>query len=479
MLKKFIRDIAIYGGSDFLFRAIGLAVLPVYTDAFTVADYGLMSMLGVAAGLIGMIANVGVNNSVQRFYWDPETEEKKRPVLVSTGLLQLSTAGFLVTLSLLALLYLSRVWITDRYGIQWGLIVLVILTVLPDQVVQYALDTMRLRFTPVRFMIISFIKNGIGLVLGICFITMLGRGVYGFFMGALIASVLSVPLSLWFIRRDLVWDFDRAVAKNIFSYGYPFIFTGLAYWIFGSMDRWMLAELGSTTEVGIYSIAFKFASIVTFVNGAFSLAWSPFAMKLKRDDENYRQTFSRVFSMWFFVLAIVGLAISIFASDILMIMTPKEYWTASPTLAVVAMGVVLFGTTQITALGISLEKKTPLLTHGAGITALVNFLLNLLMIPTYGALGSAFATLVSYLLLTSFFLYWTQRLHPLPLEKSKLIYTCFVVLFGLSTPLWQGYSNQGLASTESKLLLMALVIIGAWLIGIIRKTSFNFSISPE
>jgi O-antigen/teichoic acid export membrane protein len=472
MLKILIKDIFIYGGSDFFFRAVGFVVLPVYTHAFTVADFGLMSMLGVAAGLTGMFANVGVNNAVQRFYWDPLTPEHQRPALVSTGLLQLIAIGLLVTLSLLALLYPLRAWMTDRYGIQWDLIVLVILTVLPDQVVQYALDAIRLHFTPVRFIVISFIKNGLGVAVGVWLIKIQNDGINGFFTGVLVASLLSVPFALWFIRRDLVFRFDRAIAKNIFSYGYPFVFTGLAYWIFGSMDRWLLAELGNSTEVGLYSIAFKFASIVTFVNGAFSLAWSPFVMKLKRDHLNYRQIFSNVFSIWFFVLAIVGFAISIFAFDILMITSPEEYWRASGSLSVVAMGVVFFGTTQITALGISLERKTALLTQGAVVTAFVNFALNILMIPAFGAMGSAFATLVSYLLLTCVFLYWTQRLHPIPLEKHKLGYSCFVVLLGLLFPLLPGSSKQGLAATELKLLLLALVVVGAFLVGIIRKRWF-------
>lgn len=469
MLKRLGKDAAIYGGADFLLKVVGFAAFPIYAHVFTVSDYGLMALLGVLAGLIGMMVNLGVNNSVQRFYWDPETKKGQHEVLISTGLRQLLAVGVTGLVALFAILYTVRSWIDTRYGIEWGLLVLALLTILPDQILQYALDTIRLHFTPVRFMILSFLKNIMGVVLGLFLIVSLDMGLYGFFGGALLASVLAVPLALWFIRKELVWQFNKEVAHKIFRFGYPFVFAGLAYWVFGSMDRWMLAELSNTAEVGLYSIAFKFAAVVTFVNGAFSQAWSPYAIKLMRDNENYRQIYSNIFSVWFFILATLGFTITLFSSELLMLLTPKEYWSAAPTMGVVAMGVVLFGTTQVTALGISLEKKTHLLTHGAWLTALINFLLNLALIPMYGAIGAAIATLISYAVLTCFFLYWTQRLHPIPLENRKLIYSSCVILAGLAIPLLFDSIEIKASAIVLKLFLLSAIIYGAWVLGIVDK----------
>lgn len=472
MLKNLGKDAVIYGGADFLFKIIGFAVFPIYTHVFSVTDYGLMSLLGVTAGLIGMLVNVGVNNSIQRFYWDPETKGVHHALLVSTGLIQLIAISSTVLLCLLVGLYPVQAWIQGRFGIVWGLIVLVIVTILPDQILQYTLDTIRLHFTPVRFLILSFLKNILGIVLGLWLIIVLKKGLYGFFGGMLVSSLLSVPFALWFIRKDLKFQFDWNVSKKVFSYGYPFIFSGLAYWVFGSIDRWLLAELGDTKEVGLYSIAFKFATIITFINGAFSQAWSPYAIKVMNENVNYRHIYSRILSVWFFLLALIGFAISIFSNEALMVLTPKEYWMDSTTVGVVTMGIVIYGTTQITALGISLERRTVLLSHGAWLTALVNFLLNLALIPKFGALGSAFATLVSYFVLTSFFLYWTQKLHPLPLEKYKLVYSCCVVFIGLLIPQFLAHIGHSFTIIVSKFLLLSLAVLGAWLVGIIDRKWF-------
>jgi O-antigen/teichoic acid export membrane protein len=318
-------------------------------------------------------------------------------------------------------------------------------------------------------MILSFLKNALGVVLGLWLIVGLEQGLYGYFGGALISSLISVPVALWFIRKDLVWKFDKAIAKKIFHFGSPFVFTGLAYWVFGSMDRWLLVELGNATEAGLYSIAFKFAAVVTFVNSAFGQAWSPYAIKLMRDDKNYLQAYSGIFSIWFFLLAIIGFAIALFADELLMLLTPREYWPAAETMGMVAMGFVMFGTTQVTALGISLEKKTGLLIHGAWLTAVINFFLNVALIPNYGALGSAFATLVSYAVLTSFFLYWTLQLHPFPLERRKLAYSGCVVVVGVVLPQFIHASGIVAIWIVVKLLLVGAVVGGAWALGIVDK----------
>ena len=467
MLKKLSKDVAIYSMADFLFKIIGFGVFPIYANIFSVSDFGLIAMLGVTAGLIGMALNMGVNNAVQRFYWDPETKEGQHAVLVSTGLRQLIVYGSVTILIALVVLYFTRSSINRRFGIEWGIVVLALLAILPDQILQYSLDVIRLHFTPVRFMLLSFMKNIMGIAMGLWLIIMLNQGLYGFFGGALIASVLSLPVALWFIRKELIWRIDKAIAQKIFHFGYPFIFAGLAYWIFGSMDRWLLAELGNITEVGIFSIAFKFAAIVTFVSSAFGQAWSPYAIKLLRDDKNYRQTYSGVLSVWYFLLAILGCAIALFADELLILLTPREYWPAARTLGFIAMGLVLFGTTQVTALGISLEKKTRLLTYGACLAAVINFLLNVVLIPKYGALGSAFATLVTYALLTIFFLYWTQKLHPIPLEYLKLVFSTCVVLIGIIIPQFLHSSDIDASLIIYKLLLITIIFSGAWLLDIV------------
>lgn len=459
MLKKLAKDMAIYGAGDFAFRFLGFAVFPIYTHLFSVDQFGIMELVTTFAGIVSILLSLGVTNAVQRFYWDPKFPEEKRPGLVSSSLYLLVVWSVLFTAGALLTAYLLRGRIKESYGILWGFIFFSLTGNIPIQILQYCLDTLRLRFAPWKFMLLSGWRNLSGVALGLLFILVLEMGLWGFFLGNFLAPAVSIPLGCWLIRKDLKWGFDREVAKEVVLFGYPFIFAGLAYWFFGSLDRWMLGTLADNTQVGLFSIAFKFASLLVFVNFAFGQAWSPFAMKTYADRLDYKVVFSRILSYLFFGLSLIGAGLTIFAKELLRLLTPEPYWPAATITGFLAMGMVLQGTTQITALGISLERRTRLLSAAAWLTAVVNFVLNYLLIPKWGALGSGVAIFFSYAVLTGLYLYWTQRLHPIPLEVKKLIFSLCIIISALA---FSSYINS--VQWSVKILLYKLLFFGILLV---------------
>jgi O-antigen/teichoic acid export membrane protein len=466
MLRTLGKDVAIYGAADFAIRFAGFAVFPVYAHVFSVEEFGIYALVAATAGIVALVANMGLNNAAQREYWDPQIGPTMQPRVVSTGLGVLMAWACIVVVLALAGLYPVRDGLFARYGVWWTLAAIAILTIVPEQVLQYCLDTLRLHFAPWKFVLVSLLKNLLGIAIGLVLILQMGRGLEGLFLGALIGALAAVPVALALIRKDLTLALDPGLAKRMVSFGYPFIFAGAAYWLFGVVDRWMLAELSDGTQLGLYAIAYKFAAVVLFLNTAFGQAWSPFALKLRADDAGYRGVYARVFSAWFFFLVVVGASLALFGLELLRVLTPPEYWAAAPALGILVMGVVLSGTTQITAVGISLERRTRLFAAAAWTTALANILFNFLLIPRWGALGAAVATLLSYGLLTGLYLYWSQRLHPLPLEKPKLFYSACSVPIMAAAPLVIAGMDAG-APAVLKLLLLAALLAGGALFGIL------------
>ena len=184
----------------------------------------------------------------------------------------------------------------------------------------------------------------------------------------------------------------------------------------------MLATMSSVEEVGIFSVAFRFASVVLFVNIAFGQAWSPYAIKIRTDSpDTYRAFYARVLLLLLFVMLIVGGGVALFSGELLGMIMPDKYAASAIPLTVLSFGIILQSTQQVTAIGISLEKKTYLFARSAWLAAVVNFILNFSLIPIYASQGAAWATLSSYLVLTMSYLYYTQKLHPLPIQWARLM----------------------------------------------------------
>jgi O-antigen/teichoic acid export membrane protein len=467
-----LTEISIYGFGDFIFKLMGYASFLIYARLFNPKEFGILSLVGTIGAIINIFLELGLNNGTQRFYLDPNVPESRRPHLVSTGLTILITWSSFLTAVALFLSYHFKGLFATRYGIVWTFIALILLSNIPFQLLLYSQNMLRIYFSPWRYAFLSFYKNLVSFFFSLLLILVFKIGLLGFFLGEFIALTVSIPISFLFIRKDLILVFDRSIARELIDFGYPFIFAGMGFWLFSCTDRWLLSELSSIAEVGIYSIATRFAMILFFVNEIFGRAWSPYALKLYSQDVNYRMIYGRIFSYWFFVMTLIGALISIFSSEILQLSTPETYWRSAAPLSVLTIGVVFSSTTQVTALGISLERRTHLFSIGSWGTALINFSLNLLLIPRFGALGAALGTLVSYFILSSYYLYWTQKLHPFSLEFRKL---GLCVLINLATIIFTLNINQAEWSTGrfvSKIVFLFLIITFGKMIGILKVEDF-------
>ncbi len=459
-LKRFNRDILVYGGTDLLFRGAQFFTLPLYVRELSVADFGLLALIQGSATLLGMLFNLGANNAVQRYYFDPEVSPDSRPAIVSAGLAQLMVSvSFGVGISM-AIGWGLREQLQASYGIEWKFVALALLTIFPDQVAQYSLDLVRLQFMIGRFVLVALIKNLIGLALGLLFLIGLDMGVAGVLLGSMLGSTLALPVGLYTIRSNLRRQIDFGVVGRLLKFGLPFVLAGAAYWVFGSIDRWMLAELSSIVEVGLFSIAFKFAAIVSIAVAAFGQAWSPFAYRLSTEGAGYRDAFTRVLSVWFFALALLAFTVSVLANDIVRLVMPPAYWPSAPMLAIGVCGIALFGTTLISSMGLAIEKMPMRLTAAAWIAAASNVGGNFFLIPRLGGLGAAFSTLISYSILAGLLLLLCQKFHPLPLEWRKLCYSLGLIVVAVVLAATDALSI-GLGWTLTKLLMCLLAVAGA------------------
>lgn len=429
VLRQLARDSVIYGGSDFVFKLIAFWTFPLIAAALMPKSFGMLELLLTATALLGMLANSGLNNALQRFYWDAETAVNSRPVYVSSGFIVLAFLLLIAALLGSIAMFLYAYWFDGLFEfLSWGGLLAGLMLMVSGQLVQYLLDVTRLHMAPWCFASISIISRVMTAVVGVIAVVWFAGGVNGLLIAQALVMVLTIPLAMYAVRSDLILRLDLVVVRKLLKFGYPFIYTGLAFWLFGSMDRWMLASMSSVEEVGIYSVANRFASVILFVSMAFGQAWSPIAIKIRTDHpSNYRSLYVDILLALMAVMTMFGGVVVLFAPELVAWFMPVEYHQAGMALSALALGLILQSTMQITALGISIETKTYLFARISWAAAALNFILNLALIPPLGALGAAVATALCYLFLTGGYLYYTQKLHPLPLVWSKLLY--FVALW--------------------------------------------------
>ena len=421
-----------------------------------------------------MFIQCGLNNSVQRFYWDDKINPKEKPILVSSAFsIQFFIGVLVLIISSCSLLLLSNFYSIQQLLFSWvSLGAAIVLMVFKIWFV-YVLDITRLQLAPYRFLIISLASRVSSSILGCLVVVIIGWGLDGFLFVQAAVMVVIFPFACFLIRKDLTLKIKKDWCIETFKYGYPFIFAGIAFWLLGTIDRWMLTAFTSLEEVSIYSVAFRFSSIILFITTAFGMAWGPISIKIKSDNPStYKKLYADLLELFLYAILIVSGVVGLFSSEIIDLLMNKEYSKSALALVLLSFGVGLYGTQQITAIGISIEKKTSLFSHVAWVSLILNIILNYFLIIPYGSVGASFATLISYLFITCTYLYFSEKLHKIPFNKSRLLSLVFMGFFVLLMGLYFCSHHFSI-----KLILIKLsIILGFSFLGYrVLKRNPNFS----
>jgi O-antigen/teichoic acid export membrane protein len=200
-------------------------------------------------------------------------------------------------------------------------------------------------------------------------------------------------------------------------------------------DRKILDLFVSRADVGIYQMGYTFGQGVKFALSAFEPAWAPFVYsQIGKPDA--QQTLARVVTYAWGVFLALGLALAVLSRELLQLMTFKnpDFWAAAPIIPVVVLAYLLHGVFLLTSIGIGIEKRARYYPIVTALAATTNIGANFVLIPRFGMMGAAWATVVSYAVMALMGLVFSQRAYPIPFEWGRLmrLFAAVLALFLLS-----------------------------------------------
>ncbi len=227
-------------------------------------------------------------------------------------------------------------------------------------------------------------------------------------------------------------------------------------------DRRILEVFVDLGQVGLYQVGYTFGTAVKFALSAFEPAWQPFVYSQIRQPDAPR-TLARVASYAFLVFACCGLALAVLGRELLVLMTPKgpEFRAAAGVIPVVALAYVFHGAFLLGSIGIGIEKRAGYYPLVTALSAAANIAANFVLIPPFGMLGAAWATVIAYAVMAGSGFVFSRRLYAIPFEWPRLgrIVAVALVCFALSRlapeALWPSIGVKALVLAGFPLLLAA------------------------
>jgi O-antigen/teichoic acid export membrane protein len=420
MLKSLLKDSFLYGVADLISKGVAAIMFPIFTHYLTVEDFGVLSLITILSALATMLVECGINNAIQILYFESRFQGNRKP-LVTTGILVQAIWGIAITTLFISIVFPFQNILSTRYQIRWNWFLLSMFIVVPNLLIRYCLNITRLHYKPLLFGIISLFSNLLWMFLAV-YLMQKEWGISGYFVANLSLLLLILPFAIGSIKRDIGGGVSKGLAREIFKLGFPFIFSNVAFWLFGSIDRWMLAEFANTREVGLYSVAYKISIVVVMINSAFGQAWSPILFReLNKNRDQGIQYIDKVAHIYLSFLTVVCSGVILFSKEVLQVLTPVTYWGAYFSVGLIAFAIFFNGTTQFSLIGLSMAKKTKFINLSSWIAVIVNVLVNVFLSKYFGAAGASFAMLLTYVLLTGCYNLFSSKVYPYHLKLNLLI----------------------------------------------------------
>ena len=424
-VRGFLQDASIYAVPTLLTRALGLILLPIYARYLSPAEYGVVEILTIAYVLLNLLLPLEVSQAVARLSADAPSAAR-RNVYVSTAL---SFTG-IVFLAFVVATWIAPISVRDAVlgsEIAGETLALASLWMMANALFYVVLNQLRWdrrsRAYAGTSAVFAIVTAGVSVVL----IAGFGSGVYGYLWGQLAGSLAGFVTGVARLRPTtrVALLLDTAELKHMLAFSAPLVLSSIAAYLALYVDRWLLFAWRGGTEMGVYAVAYRIASIVTLAVAVVQLALTPMIYAHHQSPET-PPALRRIFRYFLLGTCSLVLGVSAFAPEIVSLLASATYQPAAAPVPWLCLGMVL-ANVYLFAPGLILAKRTKTIAALSLAAAGVNIAVSASLIPVLGATGAALGMLAASGASATLYLWLGERHYRISYEWGR----CAVVLIAV------------------------------------------------
>lgn len=382
-----VKASTLYMIGNFFNKAVAFMMVPIFTRLLTTYEYGVVSTYASWVSMFTVIVSVGLSATIRMAYFDYKDNIDR----------YMSSITFLVFIFSIISFFVSVIYLICGKNQLVG--ILVVFCVLESYAVfvqNLEINKLMMDFAYVKRTLLMSFPNFISLIFAwiVLLFTSIDRSIARVLPEVVVQAILAIYLIYKIYKKDKT-TIDFGIWKYGLSLSLPLVFHSLSTMILANFDRTMISTLRNAQETGIYSTAYNFGMIVTAISSALDGVWFPwFAKKMKMNNENLVNKVERKYMI---AIAIIVCCIMLIAPDIMRLMTPSNYWGGASLIPPIVFASFIMYLISFLVNAEYYYKKTKHIGANTFVAAIVNVVLNYILIPRYGALAAAWTTVGAYL----------------------------------------------------------------------------------
>ena len=449
-LKSLAKDTAIYGMSSIVGRFLNYLLVPLYTAVLPASSggYGVVSNVYAYTALILVLLTFGMETGFFRFA--NKSDENPEKVYANTLWF---VGGLSLLFVILGMTFLHPIASFLEYPDHADYVGMMILVVALDSFQCVPFAYLRYKKRPIKFAAIKML-NIIGNICLNLFFLLLCPWLYvhapetvswfyypDYLVGYIfVSNLLMSAIQLFFFVPELKgfsYRADWQLIKRMVAYSFPILIFGLVGILNQTVDKMIYPFLfddrqEGLVQLGIYSATSKVALVMAMFTQAFRYAYEPFVFGKNKEADN-RKVYAAAMK-YFFIFSLLAFLTVMGYMDILKFMVARDYWEGLSVVAIVMGAEIFKGIYFNLSFWYKLTDDTRWGAYFSLIGCAVILVLNVWLVPLYGYVASAWASVAGYGAITLLSYVIGQKKYPVvyPLKDMVVYLILAAVLFVLS-----------------------------------------------
>ena len=397
--SKFTKDTLLAGIAYSVSALSGLVLLPILSKTLGAEAYGIWSQIQVTIPLLMLLTSLQLGFAMTRFL-AAKTDKGK----ISAGFFSILAVTSLTSIlfSILMFVFAEPFAAAVFGGAEAAPFVrlaafLVLLTTIDQTIIDY--------FVAFRQMVkysIFIIAQVAGEVALIAYLVFSGFGLYGAISALLVIRAILFVIGFLVVKPQIRFSSPRLSAiKPYLSFSLPLLPVALGWWVYSLSDRYIIGYFLGIKAVGVYSAAYNLGGVAAFFFSPLAIILLPAITYLyennKIQEVKTHLKYSLKLYLIFAIPAVFGL--SILAKPLLATLATAEFAAAAFwIIPIVALATALLGASGVISRVLMLFKRTRIIGLIDGACAILNVVMNIILVPVMGILGAAISTLAVFML---------------------------------------------------------------------------------
>lgn len=371
-------------------KAVSFLTIPIFTNLLDTADYGYVNTYTSVVAIGSFVLGLSLQNAINGIQKEKIFDEKEYQSAVMTMAL-----GFLIVMTIFA--YLVKQLLFPHFSTV--VFFAAIFQAFATFVISFVSIEWRLYNRYIRYAVINVLPSFLSIVVSIFVITQLNSSKY---LGRILPTMMIHCLVGAALMLMVLFRGKRFIAldmwKHALQYCLPLVMHTVSLLILEQSDRIMVASLSGMSEAGIYGFTHSFALAVQIVFVALENVWVSWFVKSMKEETSIEvinrraKAFTEIYALF-----VVGF---IFVSqEIVKIMAQESYWDGIHYIPLFVLASFLNLLYIFPVNNEYFERATANMATVSLAAALLNIVLNFVVIPYAGGMGAAFTTFVTYIFL--------------------------------------------------------------------------------